>query len=198
MIIARHITNNAYPIHLNSYFYAGNAQTDDEKEDNTASKRPMLFESFARRSYEQRDGFSDDIRHKLESKDGRQLESSIIFIEAFKFMKQTIFNTFAKNNISINKENPIKDIQWILTVPAIWSDRAKDKMERWAQMAGLVDENTFNHLRIVYECDCASIACQYDAEDEKSFQPEERYIVIDAGAGKFCVIYHIECKDHNL
>ncbi len=69
-------------------------------------------------------------------------------------------------------------MSWILTVPAIWSDRAKHKMDTCAQQAGLINKNIYNHLRIVYEPDCASISCQYEAADEnngsnKSFSIEK-------------------------
>ena len=58
-------------------------------------------------------------------------------------------------------------------------------MERWAEKAGLISRNIFGHLRIVYEPDCASISCQYEANDEDSsaFSAGERYILIDAGGG---------------
>ena len=70
------------------------------------------------------------------------------------------------------------------------SERARHKMEYWAWKAGLIRRNILNHLRIVYEPDCASISCQYEAnqEDEKAFQKGERYILIDAGGGLFCFI----------
>ena len=150
----------------------------------------MLFESFKmtlyQRTEDQKDG---NIRDKLTSRNGRQLQTSKVFVEALKFIKQTIFQTFAKNGVKINE---IKDIQWILAVPAIWSDRAKHKMERWAKTAGLIDKNIYRHLRIVYEPDCASISCQYETgdEDQKSFQSGDRYILIDAGGGTVDVACH--------
>ncbi len=68
-------------------------------------------------------------------------------------MKIQIFKTFKNKNIPINN---INNIQWILTVPAIWSDKAKYKMEFWSKKAKLINKNIYSHLRIVYEPDCAS------------------------------------------
>eukprot|EP01084_Bolivina_argentea_P277709 474229_1 len=48
-----------------------------------------------------------------------------------------------------------QDIQWILTIPATWSDSAKNKMQQWAQDAKLIDPKIRNQLKIVYEPDCA-------------------------------------------
>eukprot|EP01084_Bolivina_argentea_P079170 143651_1 len=107
-------------------------------------------------------------------------------------MKRKIMDTFQQKKLYIVKN--IDDIQWILTVPAIWSDRAKYKMEYWAQKAGLISKKIFNHLRIVYEPDCASISCQYDiinnANNKSLFGIGERYVLIDAGGGTADIAWH--------
>merc|ERR1719447_2245515 len=90
-------------------------------------------------------------------------------------MKAQIFKTFDEKKVRVRDSETskmrtvrgIEDVQWILTVPAIWSDRAKAKMERWAEKAKLIQPKIVNHLRIVYEPDCASISCQYEAADEE-------------------------------
>ncbi len=66
-------------------------------------------------------------------------------------------------------------------------------MEYWAIKAKLINKNIFNHLRIVYEPDCASISCQYEASDEdsKSFGIGQRYVLIDAGGGMLCCFAYI-------
>ena len=55
--------------------------------------------------------------------------------------------------ILIDKPDEIMDdeIQWILTVPAIWSESAKNKMKDWIIKAGLVDATIKNQCIIVYE-----------------------------------------------
>ncbi len=49
----------------------------------------------------------------------------------------------------------IDEIQWILTVPSIWNERAKRKMLLWATKAGMIyaedEKKIHNHLLIVYE-----------------------------------------------
>ena len=62
-------------------------------------------------------------------------------------------------------------------------------MELWSRRAGLINRNIRNHLRIVYEPDCASISCQYD--HGQPFDAGDRYIVIDAGGG---TLYRIVIK----
>lgn len=75
-------------------------------------------------------------------------------------------------------------------------------MERWAQQAQLIRPDIVDHLRIVYEPDCASISCQYEAADEEkemnhgdddagsAFKPGTRYILIDAGGGTVDIACH--------
>ena len=115
-----------------------------------------------------------------------------------------------KKRIRVKKS----DKQWIITVPAIWNDSAKNKMKQWVIKAGLVDETIMDQCKIVYEPDCASLAIQHEINDKKKqkkaanimhdpeeknddknddryFQEEEKYILVDAGGGictTFCVI----------
>merc|ERR1719385_283942 len=120
-------------------------------------------------------------------------------------MRNHIFESFRKNKVQVKdsatgelrKIKGTEDIQWLLTVPAIWSDRAKWKMERWALKAGLISDKIIEHLRIVYEPDCASISCQYEAADEvkesggdELFGAGERYVLIDAGGGTVDIACH--------
>ncbi len=54
----------------------------------------------------------------------------------------------------------VNEIQWVLTVPAIWSDKSKGMMKKWAEKGGMIgkrDKMIENHLIIVYKVDCASI-----------------------------------------
>eukprot|EP01084_Bolivina_argentea_P194225 333216_1 len=59
-------------------------------------------------------------------------------------------------NENINDE----EIQWIVTVPAIWSEKAKKKMKNWMVEAALIDKQIIDQCVIVYEPDCASLSMQ--------------------------------------
>ena len=47
-----------------------------------------------------------------------------VFISAFKFMKEQVWYYLKKLKLH-NTVKTIQDIQWIITVPAIWDDIAK-------------------------------------------------------------------------
>ena len=54
-----------------------------------------------------------------------------VFSEAIKYMKSRILESVEKRDIS--KKITLEDFRWILTVPAIWSDRAKYFMREAAE-----------------------------------------------------------------
>ena len=79
----------------------------------------MLFESFKMALYEKKeDGTDGDIRDKIKCQDGREFDTGKIFVGVLKYIRKQALNLFQKKGIKL--ENGIKDIQWILTVPAIW------------------------------------------------------------------------------
>ena len=151
------------------------------------------------------------IKDKLKATNGEELESKIVFVAAFKYVHDLAKKLLKKKRIK-NLTN--EDIQWIITVPAIWNDNAKYRMRQWAVDAGLVDPKIKNQCKIVYEPDCASLSLQYeiahrknnvsnltaDPEDDyKSydedagsveFAKDEKYILVDAGGGTTDIACH--------
>lgn len=61
-----------------------------------------------------------------------------VFTEAIKFLKNHLENAFKEKKIDIRP----KEIHWILTVPAIWNDAAKQFMREAAVEVSTV--KTFN------------------------------------------------------
>eukprot|EP01084_Bolivina_argentea_P289297 496736_1 len=100
-----------------------------------------------------------------------------------------------------------------MTVPAIWSEKAKYQMKQWMIDAELVDINIKDQCLIVYESDCAALAMFQEMRQQKStevsallcnntidtdeqkanevqevklsslFTKGNKYILIDAGGG---------------
>ncbi len=71
------------------------------------------------------------------------------------------FNKLTNNKSSPTKEqisahkivHSVEDIQWMLSVPAIWSNRSKASMMEWAEKAGMIfggHKKVKDHLVIVY------------------------------------------------
>jgi len=122
-----------------------------------------------------------ELRDELIATNEKRLASSIVFIAAFKHLKSESLKFLKKKKIRNILDN---EIQWIITVPAIWSDSAKHKMRKWAIASGLIDENVSNQCKIVYEPDCASLAIQHyikaknKTNSTEQFKIGEKYMLI--------------------
>ncbi len=131
-----------------------------------------LFERFKMQLYEAERGVPSENIKQVESKENenkawgernmkthvraankKTLEAGKVFSEALRFIKEHALE-YTKKKFAITK---IDDIQWILTVPAIWTGKAKARMKRWVEDAGMIYKGARSiqdHLIIAYEPDC--------------------------------------------
>lgn len=88
-----------------------------------------------------------------------------------------------------------KDITWVLTVPAIWNEPAKQFMREAAVEAGINKDK----LRLALEPEAAALYCRYlpstsggrDENDILSFLHHGgRYMVVDIGGGTVDIAVH--------
>merc|ERR1712154_185935 len=89
-----------------------------------------------------------NIKKELIAMNGKSYPSQKVFVEALKYLKTEAQKYFRKLKVGKPKDS---EIQWILTVPAIWNDYAKNQMREWAISAGLVHRDIENQLKIVFE-----------------------------------------------
>ncbi|CAC5408537.1 unnamed protein product [Mytilus coruscus] len=86
------------------------------------------------------------------------------------------------------------DIQWVLTVPAIWTDNSKLFMRKSAEKAGIQKD----HLLISLEPEAASIYCQHLPTEklsgtESGFTMSKvgtKYMIVDLGGGTVDITVH--------
>ena len=71
-----------------------------------------------------------NVSHQLMIKavDGKELPVVTVFSKALQYMKTTVLDYLNKQ-----VENPARSILWIVTVPAIWSQAAKQVMRMAAE-----------------------------------------------------------------
>uniref|UniRef100_A0AAU0MTU7 Heat shock protein family A member 12 variant X9 n=1 Tax=Urechis unicinctus TaxID=6432 RepID=A0AAU0MTU7_UREUN len=88
-------------------------------------------------------------------------------------------------------------IRWVVTVPAIWTDAAKQFMRMAAVKAGLVDIPKADNLLIALEPEVASMYCAKlplkefaSSPTTREFKEGLKYVVIDAGGGTLDVTVH--------
>ncbi|KAK3602785.1 hypothetical protein CHS0354_026334 [Potamilus streckersoni] len=139
-------------------------------------------------------------KHKHLSRDltiqdatGKTMPAIIVFSSAIHFLTRHLLQT-CKDRVSQTEES---DIRWVLTVPAIWSDAAKQFMRESAEKAGI----SSSQLLISLEPEAAAILCRYLPLDKLStgtnalspFDPGSKYVVIDAGGGTIDIaVYEIQ------
>ncbi|XP_022321480.2 heat shock 70 kDa protein 12A-like isoform X1 [Crassostrea virginica] len=121
---------------------------------------------------------------------GKKLPAVVVFSHAIKYLKDHLHDALNTKGIDIQDG----DIEWVLTVPAIWNDPAKQFMRQAAEMA----EIDSNCLVIALEPEAASIFCKelpVEKFEEGSsnidvFSPGKRYLVLDAGGGTIDITVH--------
>ncbi|XP_052068176.1 heat shock 70 kDa protein 12A-like isoform X2 [Mytilus californianus] len=121
-----------------------------------------------------------------------------VFSLSIKALKDHFLNKIREQIAEID----IDDIRWVLTVPAIWSDGAKQFMRSSAEKAGIPS----NRLRIALEPEAASIYCQYLPTEklegaEKGFTVADigtKYMVVDLGGGTVDITVHEKKNDGSL
>lgn len=79
--------------------------------------------------------------------------------------------------------------QVVLTVPAIWSDYARDRMREAVEIAGILKHRVAGKttLSFVSEPEAAAIATMPELEDRADLQAGDSFVVVDAGGGTVLV-----------
>ncbi|XP_053408431.1 heat shock 70 kDa protein 12B-like [Mercenaria mercenaria] len=123
---------------------------------------------------------------------GKELLGIDVFAMSIKFMIDDLMAVVNQRLTGIIMET---DIHWVLTVPAIWSDPAKQFMRHAAVKAGIATER----LTIVLEPEAASLYCQHlpvntavtdDSLTISEFPTGSKYMVFDAGGGTIDITVH--------
>ncbi|XP_053376598.1 uncharacterized protein LOC123533433 [Mercenaria mercenaria] len=91
---------------------------------------------------------------ELEDKSGKKLPALTVFSLSIEYLKNEVLDTLGKQ---ADSDLGVGDIHWVLTVPAIWNDAAKQFMREAAQKAGIPAKN----LTICLEPEAASIYCRH-------------------------------------
>ncbi|KAJ2991945.1 hypothetical protein NUW58_g2336 [Xylaria curta] len=81
-------------------------------------------------------------------------------------------------------------IQVILTVPAIWTDYARDRMREAAGLAGIFDYRVAGETTLLFvsEPEAAAIATMPELENREDLRVGDSLVVVDAGGGTVDII----------
>ncbi|VDH97224.1 Hypothetical predicted protein [Mytilus galloprovincialis] len=119
---------------------------------------------------------------KIEDESGKKMPAYKVFGEAIKFLKDAALEELMKS--CVIKET---DVRWIITLPAIWSESAKQFMVYASKEAGIAADK----LEITLEPESAALCCNYLALERneetsvnlKTFDNGRKIMVLDLGGG---------------
>lgn len=128
----------------------------------------------------------------------KRLPAIDVFAHAIRYLQQHLLDYLNSRGMETIDQ---QKIHWVLTIPAIWDDPAKQFMREAAKRANIPSEN----LTMALEPEAASIYCKHlsleKGEDQKSFsvfQEGSRYLVLDAGGGTVDITIHEIQKDGKI
>uniref|UniRef100_T1HGA0 MFS_1_like domain-containing protein n=1 Tax=Rhodnius prolixus TaxID=13249 RepID=T1HGA0_RHOPR len=104
---------------------------------------------------------------------------------------------YMKNHIQkeMSDQGSCPSIRWVITVPALWTQQAKQFIREAAYMAEICSSETSDHLLIALEPEAASICCRHLHFDqivqiEKGLVKSGSYMVVDCGGGTVDITVH--------
>lgn len=170
------------------------------------AKKWMYFEKFKMALHSEKNLHKDI---EIKAANGKSIRAVTVFAHALKFFKDHVLDELSDQSATKILE---EDIQWVLTVPAIWKAPAKQFMRTAAYEAGLITPHTPDRLLIALEPEAASIYCRklrlrdclwaeeakrrstmslkMDALVGDDFQENTRYLVVDCGGGTVDLTVH--------
>ncbi|OPL32931.1 hypothetical protein AM593_03476, partial [Mytilus galloprovincialis] len=160
---------------------------NNEKTNNSQPKQLIENKRLSNTNLIKKQGKTDNERNLKKSltiKDisGKEMKAVDVFAACIEHLKNATF-TRAKEGISNLEE---EDIHWVLTVPAIWTEAARQFMIEAAEKGGIHEDN----LTLALEPEAAALCCK-SLEIQKreighhtklgSFSAGSRFLVVDLG-----------------
>lgn len=128
----------------------------------------------------------------------RPMKAMVVFTMVIKHFKELVLKSLKQSKLS--NTDSFENIIWMLTIPAIWSDPARQFMREAASRAG-IDET---YLRLVLEPEAAALCCkdQMLESDSKAklsqLKAGSKYILADLGGGTVDICVHEVLSSGNI
>ncbi|XP_060585384.1 heat shock 70 kDa protein 12A-like [Ruditapes philippinarum] len=209
-------SNKPNDIHTNPNWVAGSQQLISLKCPSTVLLKPdKTFHSFGFEAENKYMDLADDSKHHswylfrrfkmtlyettnlkldtpIEDISGKNMPAIAIFAHSILFLKNHLWKTLQSRVFKILET----DIQYVITVPAIWDPKAKQFMRRAAYKAGIPNEQ----ISFALEPEAASLWCQTETDDKLSSlsEPLTKYMVVDLGGGTADITVHQKMDDGSL
>jgi len=153
--------------------------------DTDEQKSHYLFRQFKMRLYEQK----LSRQTQLSDESAKLMNALEVFSIVFVELKRKILYQINKSKVVISQFEA-DDVNWTLTIPAIWTDEARQFMHEAATKAGL------NRNQLVLEPEAAALfaidkpLCLGENLTTERFGPHTKYLVADIGGGTADMCVH--------
>ncbi|XP_078317808.1 heat shock 70 kDa protein 12A-like [Crassostrea virginica] len=136
---------------------------------------------------------------KLKDATGKEMPAIKVFELSIKFLVEDLMQKLKNSYTGIKKS----DVEFVITVPAIWDDRSKQFMREAAKGAG-IDSSP---ITIALEPEAASIHCQYIPASDLNLSLSKylgelavgtKYLIADLGGGTADITVHHKMDDGSL
>ncbi|XP_065930489.1 heat shock 70 kDa protein 12A [Magallana gigas] len=120
------------------------------------------------------------------------LPAMVIFVHTIKALKTHFENAAENRGVVFKPEN----VLYVFTVPAIWSESAKEFMRKAAIKADIAEYQ----IVLALEPEAAALYCKNlpDRMLTESFEPGTKYMVLDMGGGTIDIVVHKIMEDGTL
>ncbi|XP_036040332.1 heat shock 70 kDa protein 12B isoform X2 [Onychomys torridus] len=139
-------------IHMMSFGYTARDYYHDL--DPEEARDWLYFEKFKMKIHSATDL---TLKTQLEAVNGKKMLALEVFAHALRFFKEHALQELREQSPCMLEKDTVR---WVLTVPAIWKQPAKQFMREAAYLAGLVSREDAEKLLIALEPEAASVYCR--------------------------------------
>ncbi|XP_060067781.1 heat shock 70 kDa protein 12B-like [Ylistrum balloti] len=156
-----------------------NAENTYSRLSDEAQKQCFFFKRFKMSLFK-----NENLNERTMIKDvsGKDMLAMNVFSAGIKYLRDHFHELLQERFSSVLTE----DIHWVLTVPAIWNEAAKQFMRK----AALSAEITEARLTLALEPEAAALYCKSNIHQLGKFDKGNTFMIVDAGGGTVDVTVH--------
>ncbi|KAJ6249634.1 hsp70 family protein [Anaeramoeba flamelloides] len=151
-------------------------QKEKKEDQGNSIQKNSLYELF---SYYKMQLYQN--KSTIKSASGNVFSVYDVIVLSLKWLKKQAIAHLKQRTLTLSEDQ----IKWVLTVPAIWSEKSKSKMVNCAMEAGLIDSPNSKRLALIHEPEAAAIECFFGANKiiKEELFSSGKVLVLDAGSG---------------
>eukprot|EP00479_Gromia_sphaerica_P007650 TRINITY_DN2623_c0_g1_i1.p1 TRINITY_DN2623_c0_g1~~TRINITY_DN2623_c0_g1_i1.p1 ORF type:complete len:207 (+),score=29.66 TRINITY_DN2623_c0_g1_i1:306-926(+) len=152
-------------------------ETNEWMQMKTQNRKFCFLKNFKMKLYEHA---SEGIPEHITAACGTSVKTIHVLREALRFMKDKILQIVYDAEVDVVNKIQASDVMWVVTVPGMWHESAKNTMRQAAEEAGM---GIHNNLLLALEPEAASLAVRAEYKERGQLKEGSKYIIVDCGGG---------------